>query len=93
MKSSIADRLQAGLRFEAYNGDSHERAIFAAQAGEAVKQLREYEKNAKLIAAAPRMYEALKAVDEYLSAPYPENMKLKAIACELVEQAINEATS
>ena len=32
--------------------------------------------------ACDEMYEALLAVDAYLSAPYPENMKLKQIAAD-----------
>ncbi len=44
--------------------------------------------NALLIAAAPAMYEALEAVDDYLSAPYPENMKLKQIAADKLVSAL-----
>jgi len=47
--------------------------------------------NAHLIAAAPLMYEALKAVDDYLSAPYPENMKLKQIATDKLVYSLNKA--
>jgi len=47
--------------------------------------------NAHLIAAAPKMYEALKAFDHYLSAPYPHNMKLKKYATDLMEQALAKA--
>jgi len=42
--------------------------------------------NAHLIAASPRLYEALKAFDDYVSAGYPDNMKLKKIAVEKMEQ-------
>jgi len=41
--------------------------------------------------SAPDMYEALKAVDDYLSAPYPENMKLKQIAADKLVSALNKA--
>ena len=41
--------------------------------------------------AAPDMYEALKAVDDYLSAPYPENMKLKQIAADKLVLALAKA--
>ncbi len=34
------------------------------------------------------MYEALEAVDDYLSAPYPENMKLKQIAAGKLVSAL-----
>lgn len=47
--------------------------------------------NAHLIAACPDMYEALKAVDDYLSAPYPENMKLKQIAANKLVSALAKA--
>jgi len=47
--------------------------------------------NAHLIAAAPDMYEALKSIDDYLSAPYPENMKLKQIAADKLVIALNKA--
>ncbi len=48
----------------------------------------EVEANAHLIAAAPALYEALEAVDDYLSAPYPENMKLKQIAADKLVTAL-----
>ena len=38
--------------------------------------------------AAEAMYEALGAVDDYLSAPYPENMKLKQIAADKLVSAL-----
>ena len=44
--------------------------------------------DAHLIAAAPAMYEALKAVDDYLSTPYPENMNLKQIAADKLVEAL-----
>ncbi len=50
------------------------------------------EANLKLYAAAPKLLEACQAVDAYMLAAYPENMKLKMIANALVEQAIAEAT-
>jgi len=37
------------------------------------------------------MYEALKAIDEYLSAPHPENMKLKQIAADKLVSALAKA--
>ena len=37
------------------------------------------------------MYEALKAVDDYLSANYPGNMLLKQIAYEKLESALSKA--
>ena len=37
------------------------------------------------------LYEALKAWDNYATANYPENMKLKRIAWELTEKAIAKA--
>ena len=46
------------------------------------------EANAHLIAGAPILYEACKAVDEYLNAGFPNNLKLKKIMFELVEKAI-----
>ncbi len=51
----------------------------------------EMQANARLIAAAPKLLEACKAVDAYMLAAYPENMKLKMIANALVEQAIAKA--
>jgi hypothetical protein len=47
--------------------------------------------NARLISAAPNMYEALKAWDNYATKNYPENMKLKRIAWELTEKALAKA--
>jgi len=47
--------------------------------------------DAQLIASAPDLYEALKAVDDYLSAPYPENMKLKQIAADKLISALAKA--
>jgi len=41
--------------------------------------------------AAPKMYEALKAFDEYLSTNYPANIRLKQIATEKLEHALLEA--
>ena len=49
------------------------------------------EANAHLIAAAPDMYEALKAFDQYLCAAPPDNMKLKGFAVELMDAAIAKA--
>jgi len=49
------------------------------------------EGNAHLIAAAPEMYEALKAFDDYLCAAPPHNMKLKAHATKLMEQSLAKA--
>jgi len=37
------------------------------------------------------MYEALKAVDEYLSAPYPHNMPLKQVAANKLIAALAKA--
>ena len=42
-------------------------------------------------AAAPELYEALKAVDEYFEAPYPDNMALKRVAVKLTEEALSKA--
>lgn len=53
-----------------------------------VAQLYDNLDDAKLIAQAPAMYEALKAFDHYLCAPHPHNLKLKAYATKLMEQAI-----
>ncbi len=36
------------------------------------------------------MWVALKALDAYLSAPYPENMSLKELAVELMDKVIAE---
>ena len=47
--------------------------------------------NARLISASPDMYEALKAWDNYATANYPKNMKLKRIAWELTDKAIAKA--
>ena len=47
--------------------------------------------NTRLIAAAPDMYEALKAVDDYLSSNYPDNMKLKQIAVNKLVSALAKA--
>ena len=52
--------------------------------------------NAKIVycpkhKAAEEMYEALKAVDDYLSAPYPENMKLKQIVADKLVASLNTA--
>uniref|UniRef100_A0A6M3IZA3 Uncharacterized protein n=1 Tax=viral metagenome TaxID=1070528 RepID=A0A6M3IZA3_9ZZZZ len=52
---------------------------------------RQTEANAYLIASAPMMYEALKAVDDYLGANYPGNMLLKQIAYEKLEKALSKA--
>ena len=49
------------------------------------------EADANLIKAAPALYEALKAVDDYLSAPYPENMNLKQIAADKLVEALAQA--
>ena len=38
--------------------------------------------------SADAMYEALEAVDDYLSASYPENMKLKQIAADKLVSAL-----
>ena len=38
--------------------------------------------------AADAMYEALEAVDAYLSSPYPENMALKQIAADKLVEAL-----
>ncbi len=37
------------------------------------------------------MYEALKAINSYLTAPYPENMALKKRAVELLDNALDKA--
>ena len=42
-------------------------------------------------AAAPLMYEALKAFDEYVSTNFPANIRLKQIAIERMEQALAKA--
>jgi hypothetical protein len=47
--------------------------------------------DAQLIAATPELYESLKAINEYLSLPYPENMKRKKLAVELMEDALAKA--
>lgn len=47
--------------------------------------------DADLISASPDMFLALKAWDNYATANYPENMKLKRIAWELTEKAIAKA--
>jgi hypothetical protein len=47
--------------------------------------------DADLISAAPNMYEALKAWDNYATKNYPENMKLKRIAWDLTELALAKA--
>lgn len=49
------------------------------------------ESNAQLISAAPELYQALKKFNEYLQSTYPENLKLKAEATELMEQALLKA--
>jgi hypothetical protein len=47
--------------------------------------------SANLFLAAPDMYEALKAWDNYATKNYPENMKLKRIAWDLTELALAKA--
>ena len=44
-----------------------------------------------LMSASEIMYKACEAVDNYLNAAYPENLKKKKIMYELVEQALAEA--
>lgn len=44
--------------------------------------------NKRLEAHAQDLYEACKAIDDYLVAPYPSNMKLKKIAVEMLDKAI-----
>lgn len=46
--------------------------------------------NANLIAASPDMYEALKLFDDYLTAAYPSNMKLRQAAAAM-EKALAKA--
>lgn len=52
---------------------------------------KENEANAHLISAAPDMYEALKALDEYGNASHPYNLKLKKVAFELLDKALAKA--
>ena len=47
--------------------------------------------NAHLIAAAPAMYEALKAVDKYFTTGFPDNMRRKRIAVEMLDEALAKA--
>lgn len=51
----------------------------------------EVEANANLIAAAPDMYEALKAWDKYLDTGPPQNLTFKEKAWHLTEQALAKA--
>jgi len=48
----------------------------------------EQEANAYLLAQAPKLYEALKAFDKYLSTPPPDNMKYKRHAVNLMDEAL-----
>lgn len=43
--------------------------------------------------AAPELYEVCKAVDDYLNAAYPDNLKRKKIMFELAEKAIAKVDS
>jgi hypothetical protein len=47
-----------------------------------------FKHNADLIIAAPLMYDALKAFDEYLTADYKRNPTLKKIAADKLEKAL-----
>ena len=47
--------------------------------------------NAQLIASAPDLYEALKAIDGYLSASFPANLTRKKSAVELLDKALAKA--
>ena len=53
--------------------------------------VKEQKANIQLIATTPDMYEALKAIDDYLSAPYPKNMPLKQIAADKLVSALAKA--
>jgi len=48
----------------------------------------EFVANAHLIAAAPELYEALLAFDEYTKTNYPANIRLKQIAVERMDAAL-----
>ena len=47
--------------------------------------------NANLIAAAPDLYEALLAFDEYTKTNYPANIRLKQIAVEKMDAVLAKA--
>ena len=49
------------------------------------------EANARLIAAAPEMYEALKAFEDFLCTNYPANIRLRQIAEYKMELALAKA--
>ena len=48
----------------------------------------ESKEDAQLIAAAPDLYEALKAINKYLETGHPQNMRLKKIAVVLLDKAL-----
>ncbi len=50
-----------------------------------------YQVTPSLGKSAPDLYEACEAVDNYLSAPYPDNLTRKKIMFELVEKALAKA--
>jgi len=53
-----------------------------------IMSAKEDKANAQLIASAPDLYEALKAIDGYLSAPFPANITRKKSAVELLDKAL-----
>jgi len=75
--------MDANNRIMSYHSDYYRTAI-----ADVFGMNGEDKANAHLIAAAPMMYEALKAFDDYLCAAPPHNMKLKAYAVKFMEQAL-----